>query len=81
MIWVVPLHSRSTTGPASPLSASRAPARLDTGGRFVPLSGQDPPGLRLDLCENGVKHVTWELASARAGREFFAVHTVGELAG
>jgi anaerobic selenocysteine-containing dehydrogenase len=41
----------------------------------------DPSGLRLDICENGVKHATWELAPATADREFFAAHTVGELAG
>jgi molybdopterin-dependent oxidoreductase alpha subunit len=41
----------------------------------------DPSGLRLDICENGVKHATWELAPAKADREFFAAHTVGELAG
>jgi molybdopterin-dependent oxidoreductase alpha subunit len=41
----------------------------------------DPSGLRLDICENGVKHVTWELAPAKADREFFATHPVGELAG
>jgi molybdopterin-dependent oxidoreductase alpha subunit len=41
----------------------------------------DPSGLRLDICENGTKHVTWELAPAKADREFFAAHTVGELAG
>jgi molybdopterin-dependent oxidoreductase alpha subunit len=40
----------------------------------------DPDGLRLDLCENGVKHVTWELAPANADRDFFAGHTVSELA-
>jgi molybdopterin-dependent oxidoreductase alpha subunit len=40
----------------------------------------DPDGLHLDLCENGVKHVTWELAPAKADREFFATHTVSELA-
>jgi molybdopterin-dependent oxidoreductase alpha subunit len=41
----------------------------------------DPNGLHLDICENGVKHATWELAPAKAGREFFAAHTVSELAG
>lgn len=41
----------------------------------------DPYGLRLDVCENGMKHVTWELAPAKADREFFAAHTVRELAG
>jgi molybdopterin-dependent oxidoreductase alpha subunit len=40
----------------------------------------DPSGLRLDLCENGVKHVTWELTRKRVGRDFFAEHTVSELA-
>lgn len=40
----------------------------------------DPHGLHLDICENGVKHATWELAPANADREFFAGHTVAELA-
>ena len=40
----------------------------------------DPDGLHLDLCENGVKHVTWELAPPNANREFFALHKVTELA-
>lgn len=40
----------------------------------------DPTGLRLDICENGVKHVTWELTPAKADRDFFAKHTVSELA-
>src|SRR6202795_2649257 len=41
----------------------------------------DPNGLHLDICENGVKHVTWELVPASADRDFFAAHAVGELAG
>jgi molybdopterin-dependent oxidoreductase alpha subunit len=41
----------------------------------------DPSGLRLDLCENGVKHTTWELTRKQVGRDFFAAHTVSELAG
>jgi molybdopterin-dependent oxidoreductase alpha subunit len=41
----------------------------------------DPSGLRLDICENGVKHVTWELTRKLVGREFFAEHTVAELEG
>ena len=32
----------------------------------------DPDGLHLDICENGIKHVTWELAPPKANREFFA---------
>ncbi|MGZ6583168.1 MAG: FdhF/YdeP family oxidoreductase [Solirubrobacteraceae bacterium] len=39
----------------------------------------DQHGLRLDLCENGVKHVTWEMTHRRTTREFFAEHTVTEL--
>jgi molybdopterin-dependent oxidoreductase alpha subunit len=41
----------------------------------------DPSGLHLDICENGVKHVTWELTRKQVGRDFFAAHSVGELAG
>ncbi|MDQ4501294.1 FdhF/YdeP family oxidoreductase [Sinomonas sp. ASV322] len=40
----------------------------------------DMKGLHLDICENGIKHVTWEMTPKRAGREFFAAHTVTELA-
>jgi molybdopterin-dependent oxidoreductase alpha subunit len=39
----------------------------------------DPTGLRLDLCENGVKHVAWETTRETVGHEFFAAHTVAEL--
>src|ERR1700757_64961 len=41
----------------------------------------DPTGLHLDICENGVKHVTWELTGKQGGHGFFAAHTVSELAG
>ncbi|MGH8876986.1 MAG: FdhF/YdeP family oxidoreductase [Stackebrandtia sp.] len=39
----------------------------------------DTKGLRLDICENGIKHVTWEMTRKRVGAEFFAAHTVSEL--
>jgi molybdopterin-dependent oxidoreductase alpha subunit len=39
----------------------------------------DPSGLHLDICENGIKHATWELSPATTDREFFAEHTVSEL--
>ncbi len=39
----------------------------------------DRKGLRMDICENGIKHVTWEMTKKRVGREFFAAHTVTEL--
>ncbi|MGW0883892.1 FdhF/YdeP family oxidoreductase [Streptomyces sp. NPDC002671] len=41
----------------------------------------DTKGLHLDICENGIKHVTWEMTPKRVGREFFAAHSVTELFG
>ncbi|MEU6661871.1 FdhF/YdeP family oxidoreductase [Streptomyces sp. NPDC046821] len=41
----------------------------------------DTKGLKLDICENGIKHVTWEMTRKRVGREFFAAHSVTELSG
>jgi molybdopterin-dependent oxidoreductase alpha subunit len=39
----------------------------------------DRKGLHMDICENGIKHVTWEMTRKRVTREFFAAHTVSEL--
>jgi molybdopterin-dependent oxidoreductase alpha subunit len=39
----------------------------------------DQHGLRMDICENGIKHVTWEMTGKRVDREFFAKHSVTEL--
>ncbi|MFC5203977.1 FdhF/YdeP family oxidoreductase [Streptomyces kaempferi] len=39
----------------------------------------DTKGLKLDICENGIKHVTWEMTPKRVGADFFAAHTVSEL--
>jgi len=41
----------------------------------------DRKGLRLDICENGIKHVTWEMTPKRVRRRFFEEHTVTELSG
>lgn len=41
----------------------------------------DRKGLRLDICENGIKHATWEMTKKRVTRDFFAAHTVAELSG
>ncbi|AGZ43816.1 FdhF/YdeP family oxidoreductase [Actinoplanes friuliensis] len=41
----------------------------------------DRNGLHLDFCENGVKHVTWEMTRKKVDGEFFAKHTVTELNG
>src|SRR6476620_10815949 len=40
----------------------------------------DSSGLRLDICENVIKHATWELQPAKADRDFFATVPVSELA-
>ncbi|RDH74695.1 formate dehydrogenase [Mycolicibacterium moriokaense] len=39
----------------------------------------DTKGLKLDICENGIKHVVWEMTSKRVGADFFLRHTVSEL--
>ncbi len=41
----------------------------------------DTKGLHLDICENGIKHVTWEMTRKRVDRDFFDGHTVSELSG
>jgi molybdopterin-dependent oxidoreductase alpha subunit len=41
----------------------------------------DRKGLHMDICENGIKHVTWEMTRKRVTRDFFAAHTVSELMG
>ena len=38
-------------------------------------------GLKLDLCENGVKHVTWEMTGKRCTPEVLGRYTVTELEG
>lgn len=39
----------------------------------------DDQKVQMDICENGIKHVTWEMTHKRADRHFFAAHTVSEL--
>lgn len=39
----------------------------------------DRKGLRLDICENGIKHSTWEMDPKRVTRDFFAARSVTEL--
>jgi len=56
--------------------------RMNHDGRGFDCPGcawPDDPKVRMDICENGVKHATWEMTSKEVGREFFAAHTVSEL--
>src|SRR5258708_29864282 len=36
----------------------------------------DRKGLRMDICENGIKHATWEMTRKLVERDFFATNTV-----
>jgi RNA polymerase sigma-70 factor (ECF subfamily) len=50
------------------LSASRAPARLDQGGRFVPLAEQDPSRWNAHLIERAHEHLRAAHARGQLGR-------------
>jgi molybdopterin-dependent oxidoreductase alpha subunit len=65
-------------GPRAILRMNHARGGFDCPGCAWP---DDVDGLHLDICENGIKHVTWELTRKRVDRDFFAAHTVTELAG
>ncbi|MFD8596645.1 FdhF/YdeP family oxidoreductase [Kitasatospora sp. NPDC059646] len=65
-------------GPRAVLKMNHEDGGFDCPGCAWP---DDYKGLHLDICENGIKHVTWEMTRKRVGREFFAAHTVTELAG
>ncbi|WP_069886809.1 FdhF/YdeP family oxidoreductase [Streptomyces luteocolor] len=66
-----------------PFRALRAMPVMNHPGKGYDCPGcawpDDYRGLKLDLCENGIKHATWEMTHKRAGRDFFAAHTVTEL--
>jgi molybdopterin-dependent oxidoreductase alpha subunit len=68
-----------------PLAGPRAILRMnhENGGFDCPGCAwpDDRKGLHLDICENGIKHVTWEMTRKRVDRELFASHTVTELSG
>ncbi len=70
---------------ALPLDGPRAIMKMNHENTGFDCPGcawpDDTKGLHLDICENGIKHVTWEMTAKRVGREFFAAHTVSELAG
>lgn len=94
--WSSTPYSHPAAGWGAALSVSKVLARsrlplVGTKSMFTmnhPVRGYDCPGcawpddqgVTLDICENGIKHVTWEMTRKRAGREFFAEHTVTELA-
>ncbi|HTF47339.1 MAG TPA: hypothetical protein VK735_07825, partial [Pseudonocardia sp.] len=65
-------------GPHAILKMNHENGGFDCPGCAWP---DDRKGLHLDICENGIKHVTWEMTRKKVGREFFAGHTVTELSG
>lgn len=64
-------------GPRAIMKMNHEDGGFDCPGCAWP---DDLKGLKLDICENGIKHVTWEMTHKRCGPEFFAAHTVSELA-
>jgi formate dehydrogenase major subunit len=88
-------RERAAAGPAALLSTLqqlRQPGLrrgLRALARLNQVEGFDCPGCawpeslprkRLEFCENGAKHVAHEATRKRVGREFFARHSVAELA-
>ncbi len=65
-------------GPHAVLKMNHENGGFDCPGCAWP---DDRNGLHLDICENGIKHVTWEMTRKRVDRAFFASHTVTELSG
>ncbi|MFF3935146.1 FdhF/YdeP family oxidoreductase [Streptomyces phaeofaciens] len=67
------------------LDGPRAIMRMNHEGDGFDCPGcawpDDTKGLHLDICENGIKHVTWEMTGKRVDRAFFAAHSVTELSG
>ena len=63
-------------GPHAVLKMNHENGGFDCPGCAWP---DDRHGLHLDICENGIKHVTWEMTRKRVDRDFFASHTVTEL--
>ncbi|MDQ4117252.1 MAG: FdhF/YdeP family oxidoreductase, partial [Actinomycetota bacterium] len=64
-------------GPRALLRMNQADGGFDCPGCAWP---DDIHGVHLDICENGMKHVTWEMTHRRVDRQFFAAHSVRELA-
>ncbi|ODR18040.1 FdhF/YdeP family oxidoreductase [Mycolicibacterium porcinum] len=64
-------------GPRAIMKMNHEDGGFDCPGCAWP---DDMKGLKLDICENGIKHVTWEMTHKRCGPGFFAQHTVSELA-
>jgi molybdopterin-dependent oxidoreductase alpha subunit len=66
-----------------PIDGSLAMLRMNHPDRGFDCPGcawpDDTGSLKLDLCENGIKHTSWEMTPKRADRQFFARHTVSEL--
>lgn len=65
-----------------PIAGTRAMFTMNhpvTGFDCPGCAWPDDRGVTLDICENGIKHVTWEMTRERADRDFFAAHTVSEL--
>lgn len=74
--WVLLRERALVDGPRAIFKMNHENGGFDCPGCAWP---DDTKGLKLDICENGIKHVTWEMTPKRVTRDFFAAHTVTEL--
>jgi len=73
---VLARSDRTFAGTRALLKMNQADGGFDCPGCAWP---DDLNGLHMDFCENGVKHLTWELTGKCVDRSFFERHTVAEL--
>ncbi|ASG67165.1 formate dehydrogenase subunit alpha [Francisella halioticida] len=66
-----------------PVNAVKAIFKMNHGTKGFDCPGcawpDDQTGLKMDICENGIKHATWEMTKSRCDPNFFEEHTVSEL--
>ena len=73
---IIATQRAPVAGTKAMFTMNQSPRGFDCPGCAWP---DDQKGLKLDICENGIKHVTWEMTRKRTTPEFMAAHTVAEL--
>ncbi|HSI82327.1 MAG TPA: FdhF/YdeP family oxidoreductase [Candidatus Methylacidiphilales bacterium] len=71
-------HAQMVDGTRAVFNMNHQDGGYDCPGCAWP---DDRKGLKMDICENGIKHTLWESDPRRADHDFFAQHTVTELMG
>ncbi|WP_150467191.1 FdhF/YdeP family oxidoreductase [Francisella sp. SYW-9] len=66
-----------------PVNAVKAIFKMNHSAKGFDCPGcawpNDQNGLKMDICENGIKHSTWEMTKNRCDPNFFQKYTVSEL--